>query len=123
MAKQAYLRQHISAADYEDFGEFCEENVGNTVIESWSLEFVIQLVDQFRRKQAEKKEAEKRQPQEQRTFHIYQTGTANEMKELSEQIKQEAVKQPPHSARSTSKPKEESALEVLDSIFKDQKQV
>lgn len=37
MAKQAYLRQHIPANDYEDFAEFCEETVGNTVIEGWSL--------------------------------------------------------------------------------------
>lgn len=77
MAKQAYLRQHIPANDYDDFGEFCEEVVGNTVIEGWSLEFVIQLVDKFKRKLAERKELELQQPPENKLFHIYQTGKNN----------------------------------------------
>jgi hypothetical protein len=62
--------------------------VGNTAIEGWSLEFVIELVDQFKRKLAERKELEKRQPQEEKPFYMYQTGKANEMKELAVQIKQ-----------------------------------
>lgn len=48
-AKQAYLREHVPQEKYEDFGEFCEAVAGNIDIEGWSIEYVRELVDRFKR--------------------------------------------------------------------------
>lgn len=46
--KQAYFRDNILREQFDDFYEYCEEEVGNVDIEGWSLEYVQQLVTQFK---------------------------------------------------------------------------
>lgn len=70
-AKQAYLRKHISAEKYEDFAEFCENIAGSIDIETWTLEYVHELVDRFKRSEADKAKNSKKTG----AFHLYQTGS------------------------------------------------
>jgi hypothetical protein len=81
-AKQAYLRMHISPERYEDFGEFCEAIAGNTDIDSWTIDYVKQLVDRFASQEAEPKQPTKH------SFHLYQTGDANNIKQLAQELKE-----------------------------------
>lgn len=69
--KQAYLRKHISAEKYEDFAEFSEATAGSIDIENWSVEYVYELVDRFKRSEADKAKNNKKTG----AFHLYQTGS------------------------------------------------
>lgn len=56
---------------------------------------------------------------------MYQTSKAQDLKEIAEQVHQEESKKqhiPKNNKPPTNKQKEETALDVLDSIFKNQKQ-
>lgn len=83
--KQAYLRKHIPADKYEDFGEFCENLVGSIDIESWSLQYVYELVDKFKRNEADKLKNNKKTG----AFHLYQTGSEDELKDVAKKLKKE----------------------------------
>lgn len=127
-AKQAYLREHVPQDKYEDFAEFCESVAGNIDIEAWSIEYVRELVDRFKRSEEEKEKNKKKTG----SFHLYQTGNTNDIKHLAQKVKDEqqgqGEKQENHKnervevkakPQETGKGKEEksSALQVLDSIF------
>ena len=81
--KQAYLRTHIAAEKYEDFGEFCEATAGSIDIENWSVEYVYELVDRFKRSEADKAKNNKKTG----AFHLYQTGSDDEIKEVANRLK------------------------------------
>jgi hypothetical protein len=83
--KQAYLRKHVSAEKYEDFAEFCEAIAGSIDIETWSVEYVYELVDKFKRSEADKLKNNKKTG----AFHLYQTGSADELKDVAKKIKKE----------------------------------
>lgn len=53
-AKQTYLRTNITKDKYQDFAEYCENIVGNMDIETWTIDYVKDLVDKFNQNQAEK---------------------------------------------------------------------
>ena len=84
-AKQAYLRDHVPQDQYEDFGEFCESVAGNIDIEAWSIEYVRELVDRFKRSEEEKEKNKKKHG----SFYIYQTGNQNDIKHIAQKVKDE----------------------------------
>lgn len=100
---------------------------GNIDIEAWSIEYVRELVDRFKRSEEEKEKNKKKTG----SFHIYQTGNQNDIKHIAQKVKDEqhgqGEKQENHKnereevkgkAQEVRKVKEEkSALQVLDSIF------
>ena len=130
-AKQAYLRANVSAQKYEDFAEFCEAEVQNVDIENWSLYYMRDLIDRFKKVEKEKLNRKKNT-----AFHLYQTGDDKDIKKLAEQIKKEPSSQqtnsptipppqeqvvvpvPQKNENTATKPKQQkTALDVLDSIF------
>lgn len=83
-AKQAYLRANVSAEKYEDFAEFCEAEVQNVDIENWSLYYMRDLIDRFKKVEKEKLNRKKNT-----AFHLYQTGDDNDIKKLAQEIKKD----------------------------------
>jgi hypothetical protein len=90
-AKQAYLRANISAEKYEDFAEFCEAEVQNVDIENWSLYYMRDLIDRFKKVEKEKLNRKKNT-----AFHLYQTGDDNDIKKLAQEIKKDQPSQQPN---------------------------
>jgi hypothetical protein len=79
-AKQAYLRANVSKEKYEDFAEFCEAEVQNVDIENWSLYYMRDLIDRFKKVEKEK---EKLNRKKNTAFHLYQTGDDNDIKKIA----------------------------------------
>ena len=70
---------------YEDFGEFCESVAGNIDIEAWSIEYVRELVDRFKKSEEEKAKNKNKTG----NYHIYQTGNPNDIKHIAQKVKDE----------------------------------
>ena len=85
--KQAYIREHIPQAKYEQFYEFCETETSNMDIENWSIDFVKDLVQKFMKMQADRENSNKKK--ERHPFFTYQSGNADQIKGVRQQIQQE----------------------------------
>lgn len=45
--KQAYLKDNILPGNFQNFVQFCDKVVGNIDIETWTMDFVKELVAKF----------------------------------------------------------------------------